>query len=1419
MFIPGPIRNLLQDIVFTVPTGFSTGSQKVVWQGINSHIEVTPPSITTKDISLLGLLGEIKFPIGSILGKFKIPSFALDLGLNQLAFDPNFDSGQFQDLAMADMNQSIPGDQPDEWEALLRAEVLGYKPTPEVMAAAKNDIASAPVTGTAQHPNAPIGTGASGHWDSKDRWETAAKNDSPNDPSMAYNGADFLTLDTMIKAVNLSPSLAGSQSPAVLVPNPVDPSKTDLQVHGTSGPDTITLIHHDGGAVEVVMNGSSLGTFTPTADIHVHGGSGDDQITIQGNLGHPTYVSGDDGNDTIILAGGAGPGVTIDGGSGSNTLIGDNVDTTWWIKGPGSGSLSTGASFSNIQNLTGGSGADFFYFAGGGSISGNIDGKGGGNTLDFSFALAQNVTLSAEGAIDGYNGIASGSQILGGSFSNIGTIIGSVSQMTSSLMGLNSDATWTVVAPPNQTLPNPNPPDPSSIDALAATSHYTLSSDGRSLSFGNFGTLNGGSGVDTFNIRSTGAALTANGNAGNDVFVVSSTAGIDNAGDLGNIGGQLTIDAGSGDANRLIIRDFNSTKHPNAVLTKSELTGFGPSDAPSAILYSATGGHFTDGANDDGILISGSDTGPDVFHLQSTLAGSTTKVKGNGGNDTFDVGDQNHSVDDIAGLLTVDGGNTGGDVMNVDDTGSSKAKTGTLTPTALTGLGMGPDGIRYAGLANLNINLGSGGNTFNINDINPATHTSVDGGTSNNDTVKATFAQDFNGQLDLTSFEHGTVQVNRDFNGTLTDTKPGHLESVNVVNGSITPTGKLTAGSIDSLVIGPNHLSVGQNMAGQVNVAGTLGSARIAGGTPGLFTAGHVGTIAAFGGYGPVVLRVIEYGVQRQVQEATPANPYPQPNPNALATTQGNPNYINTQYLYESGSLTNPQLTARISNPVSTAPDQYDLSLVAYSDTAQFNLARLDANGVAGVRNIAVEGNVLTGVTSTAANFFGLPAGAAGGIHLPQDNLAGVGIADNATQGSIQAQSIQAVAMGSLTGPGGLIGRGSGIKASDAETVLARGTALVQAKNGETYRVPFADNFPVNFFLDTYQGLNSDSVLFTDQAANDPRGAVTALITAAVPLDSKGQPPKSQIQRIDMRGDGGSLSTWALITQAITSTGSLGDLTLQNLNGLVANVTASSIAGSIHALNGPITGTIQTTGLRTDPITGQVQTVAADFGQVTTVQTRQGPVVTTTTVQAGRGGIQGQLISRGNLLSQIIAANGISGLIAAQGDIGASTPAGRAGGIVSNGPVSGQIVALGTIRGDVIIHGSLLGGITAKGGIVGNTTIDGSIGSTGAVVSGGAIGNPSAGAALSLGDDLRGIVAAEGGINSTSRINKQGGYLGANLATTDAASKAAIDAIFTNGGHPLTFDSNGLDLGGLRLILQDLSAQYVKNGKLTGTTA
>ena len=45
-------------------------------------------------------------------------------------------------------------------------------------------------------------------------------------------------------------------------------------------------------------------------------------------------------------------------------------------------------------------------------------------------------------------------------------------------------------------------------------------------------------------------------------------------------------------------------------------------------------------------------------------------------------------------------------------------------------------------------------------------------------------------------------------------------------------------------------------------------------------------------------------------------------------------------------------------NTGNTKADQYDVSLVTWNDTAKFNLARLDAASVSGIRNVVVEGDV-----------------------------------------------------------------------------------------------------------------------------------------------------------------------------------------------------------------------------------------------------------------------------------------------------------------------------------------------------------------------------------------------------------------------------------------------------------------------------
>jgi hypothetical protein len=95
----------------------------------------------------------------------------------------------------------------------------------------------------------------------------------------------------------------------------------------------------------------------------------------------------------------------------------------------------------------------------------------------------------------------------------------------------------------------------------------------------------------------------------------------------------------------------------------------------------------------------------------------------------------------------------------------------------------------------------------------------------------------------------------------------GSLGTLDESLGSITTMATVTmGGNLNTLTVGPSRLSGGQNMAGVIDVTGTLGPARIAGGTPGLFEAGHVGTIGAYGGFGPVVMHVIEAGVDRRVE-------------------------------------------------------------------------------------------------------------------------------------------------------------------------------------------------------------------------------------------------------------------------------------------------------------------------------------------------------------------------------------------------------------------------------------------------------------------------------------------------------------------------------------------------------------------------
>src|SRR5208337_4728059 len=223
--------------------------------------------------------------------------------------------------------------------------------------------------------------------------------------------------------------------------------------------------------------------------------------------------------------------------------------------------------------------------------------------------------------------------------------------------------------------------------------------------------------------------------------------------------------------------------------------------------------------------------------------------------------------------------------------------------------------------------------------------------------------------------------------------------------------------------------------AGTLIVSGTLKSLTVDSGTPGTVVAGQIGTIGVYAGYGPVVAQIKEAGIQRRIEAAVPSTPFPTPFPTPPPPPAVSPTGITFQYFYEglysptveglnpSTNLANPQLTARITNATgNTGPDQFDFSLITYNDTAKFNLARLDSasvlvknpTGVSGIGNVAVEGDILTKVTTAASAFFA-PDSSPAGVYLPKDNLAGVAVRDYVPNHVITAKSIQAVAFGSHT--------------------------------------------------------------------------------------------------------------------------------------------------------------------------------------------------------------------------------------------------------------------------------------------------------------------------------------------------------------------------------------------------------------------
>jgi hypothetical protein len=330
----------------------------------------------------------------------------------------------------------------------------------------------------------------------------------------------------------------------------------------------------------VNVKGSTLGRFgglIPIAPI-----SWDYADTTQVNIN-----TGQAGITLTVL--GTGVPTFLNGNSlGTNTLAGGNVETTWNVTGANQGNFSNSnasATFTNFQNLTGGSDNDGFVFSNGATLSGTLNGGGGGNGISmaaYTTNLTVNITSGDAGNVPGVlgsflniSGVSTGSgndsfvfsnaasitSIDGGSGTNTLNASAYTSSRTVFVDGLNQGMVSGVVFEFAEI---------QNVTAGSGNDTFVFDS-GASL----VGTIDGGFGVNTLDALPGTAGLTfsiKSTNGGSAAGLVGTFAHIQNllgAGAGSNVfglspGGSISggLDGGFGGNNWL---DYNAWKTPMSV--------------------------------------------------------------------------------------------------------------------------------------------------------------------------------------------------------------------------------------------------------------------------------------------------------------------------------------------------------------------------------------------------------------------------------------------------------------------------------------------------------------------------------------------------------------------------------------------------------------------------------------------------------------------------------------------------------------------------------------------------------------------------------------------------------------------------------------------------------------------------------------
>ncbi|MEM9088040.1 MAG: CHAT domain-containing protein [Cyanobacteria bacterium P01_F01_bin.53] len=350
-----------------------------------------------------------------------------------------------------------------------------------------------------------------------------------------------------------------------------------------NGPDVATSLHLTGSGegflqsedlsfsnIDNLVGGNNDDIYLPDLGVSledfnsIDGGGGFNQITYSEWLGTPVTL--DLGEITLNNT------QNIIGPGNGSTLIGNGGGQSWIIDGSDSGSVS-GQAFETFDNLAGGLGDDTFSFLNTGSLSGDIDGADGQDSLDYAaFNGPINIDLANNSAtaLTSFNNIEN---FIGSSDNNdilLGTNNNDNFELTSNSGGnVNSIFSSLFIFNDIEVLDGQGGDNTLSIQNLVPATNSSWTIDGNntgfvnSIDFNNFSNLVGNALDDTFNFTNsgnlTGAIDGMGGNNAIDYSAFSSPVSVDlEANTASGLTGFNSIGAFIGSANDDSLRGTNN---------------------------------------------------------------------------------------------------------------------------------------------------------------------------------------------------------------------------------------------------------------------------------------------------------------------------------------------------------------------------------------------------------------------------------------------------------------------------------------------------------------------------------------------------------------------------------------------------------------------------------------------------------------------------------------------------------------------------------------------------------------------------------------------------------------------------------------------------------------------------------------------